>query len=207
MENRLDVPALIREGQRLLGQGNEEGARDKFLEAGQRLYDRHGGKLLAQCTWRFGDAGKDVVQEIFQLLWQKMPELEHPEVVDGWLYGVRDNKVLQNGRNTGRRKLILEEKQRPIAESVHCAPAETPEEAVISRDEEQRSRDMLARLPRVLEGCDPDEVTLLRMRFHLELGFADIGVALGVSEATARRRVRAILNRVNEELRKQRRAS
>ena len=204
MENSPDVPALIKEGQRLLQQGDKEGAGNKFLEAGQRLYDQHGGKLLAQCIWKWGDAGKDMVQEIFQLLWQKMPELEHPEAVEGWLYGVRDNKTLQNGRNTGRRKLILAERQRTIAESAHCAPAASPEQTVMSRDEEQEHREILRRLPQVLEELDPDDVTLLRMRFHLSLGFADIGAALGVSEATARRRLRHTLEDLNEKLRKQR---
>lgn len=198
------VSALIKEGQRLPQQGDKEGADDKFLEAGQRLYDQHGGRLLAQCTWKWGDAGKDIVQEIFQLLWQKMPELEHPEAVEGWLYGVRDNKMLQNGRNTGRRNLILAERQRAIAESAHRAPAASPEETVISRDEGHEHRDILRQLPRVLEQLDADDVTLLRMRFHLSLGFADIGTALGVSEATARRRLGQTLKNLNEKLRKQR---
>lgn len=207
MQTDSDVPALIREGQRLLKQGDEEGAGDKFLEAGQRLYDQHGGKLLAQCVWKWGDAGKDLVQEIFQLLWKKMPELEHPETVEGWLYGVRDNKMLQNGRNAGRRKLILEERQRAIAESAHCSPARSPEETVIARDEEQAHRDILGKLPQVLEQLDPDDVTLLRMRFHLGLGFADVGLALGVSEATARRRLGRTLKTLDDKLRKQRRTA
>ena len=115
MKEKPDVPTLIKEGQRLLSQGDEEGAHDRFLEAGQELYDRHRNRMLAKCTWRFGDTGKDLVQEVFQLLWEKMPELEHPETVEGWLYGVRDNKMLQMGRNAGRRKSIEEEKQGP-----HC---------------------------------------------------------------------------------------
>lgn len=204
MSTNSDVPALIKEGQRLLKQGDKEGADNKFLEAGQRLYDRHGGKLLAQCIWKWGDAGKDIVQEIFQLLWQKMPELEHPEAVEGWLYTVRNNKVLQNGRNAGRRNTILAERHRAIAESAHCVPVASPENIVISRDEEQEQRDILRQLPRVLEQLDPAEVTLLRMRFHLGLGFADIGTALGFSEATARRRLRHALEGLNEKLQEQR---
>ncbi len=205
MKSSFDAPTLIREGQRLLREGDEEGARDKFLEAGQRLYDQHSGKMLAQCAWRWGDAGRDLVQEVFQLLWQKMPELEHPEGVEGWLYGVRDNKMLQNGRNAGRRKLILEEKRRSIAESVHRVPTESPEEIEVSREGEDEHRNITNRLPQALEHLDPDDVTLLRMRFHLGLGFSDIGIALGVSEATARRRLGSVLKRLNNDLRKHRR--
>ena len=207
MERSLDVPTLIKEGQRLLSQDDEKGAHERFLEAGQELYDRHRNRMLAKCTWRFGDAGKDLVQEVFQLLWEKMPELEHPETVEGWLYGVRDNKMLQMGRNVGRRKSIEEEKQGPIAESVHRAPVEPPEKLVMRREEDQEHQDALGRLSQALEQLDPEDVTLLRMRFHLGLSFADIGAALGVGEATVRRRLKNILGNLNDGLQGGRRAS
>ena len=207
MKRRPDVPTLIKEGQRLLKQDDEEGAHDNFLEAGQELYDRHRARMLARCTWKFGDAGKDVVQEVFRLLWVKMPEFEHPEAVEGWLYGVLDNKVLQMGRNTRRRGTILEEKRRPIAESVHRASVDPPEEIVMREEEDQKRQDILRLLPQALEQLDPEGVTLLRMRFHLNLSLVDIGAAIDVSEATVRRRLRNFLGVLNKALQKQRRAS
>ena len=207
MTSSPNVPTLIKEGQRLFRQGDEEGARDRFLEAAQVLYDRHRDRMLARCTWKFGDTGKDLVQEVFQLLWVKMPELENSEAVEGWLYGVLDNKMLQEGRNRGRRGSIMKESHRPISETVHRPPVEPPEQMAIAKGEDQEHKDTLVRLSQALERLDPQNVTLLRMRFHLELSLVDIGAAISLSEATVRRRLKNILGNLNDELQDGRRAS
>lgn len=210
MVNSVNAPNLIKEGQKLRQGGDEEGARKNFLEAGQELYDRHRDRMLARCTWKFGDtgdAGKDVVQNIFQLLWVKMPELEHPEAVEGWLYGALDNKMLQMERDMRRRGTILEEKRRPIAESVHRDLVDTPDNIAMREEEDQERKNILILLSQALKKLNPEDEILLKMRFRLNLSLVAIGSAVGVSEATVRRRIGNLLGILNEELQKQRRAS
>ena len=207
MNSSSDVPILIKEGQLLLKKGDEEGAHCKFLEAGRELYDRHRGAMLARCTWRVGDVGKDLVQEAFQLLWEKMPMLEHPETVQGWLYGVLDNKMKQMYDKTRNRDRIREEKQTSIAGIVHASKAEPPEGVVLEMEEDQQGQETLKRLSRTLKKLDPDDVTILRMRFHLDISLSEIGLAIGVSEATVRRRISRILKSLRKKLQNERRVS
>ena len=75
------------------------------------------------------------------------------------------------------------------------------------KEKDQEHQDTLGRLSQALEQLDPEDVTLLRMRFHLGLSFADIGAALGVGEATVRRRLKNILGNLNDGLQGGRRAS
>ena len=205
MATSSDVAALIRQGQRLLSQGDEEGAHEEFTRAGDKLYADHKDELLGHCTWKLRSTadGKDMTQDIFRTLWVKMPELEDPDGVAAWLHGVRDNKILQEWRNSGRRATKRAERGRRIAEEVHREPEATPEEAAVSEAEEQEREELLRRLPGALEKLDEEDVLMLKMRIQQGLSFRVIASASGKSESTVSRRIPQLLALLNEELKNQ----
>lgn len=152
------------------------------------LYDRHAPFLLrvVERLTASPDAAEDVVQEVFLLAWRKHDVLaRHPDP-RGWLYLAARN-VVQHHRRTLARRSALAEK----AASSPPDPGPEPDEAVRRREEGDRIRACVAKLP-----LEQREVFVL---FELEeMEGKEIAAILGIPEGTVWTRLHSARKRFRE---------
>ncbi len=146
----------------------------------QQLLDAHGADLHRFCLAQAGPHhGPDCFQEAVIAALRAYPRLPDGRSLRGWLFTIAHHKVLDHHRATARRPVLA---------------GSLPERG--SADEVPHDGDLwhaVARLPDKQRGA----VTL---RYLGDLPYAEIGVALGCSEAAARQNVRAGLAALRQEV-------
>jgi RNA polymerase sigma factor (sigma-70 family) len=146
----------------------------------QLLLDAHGADLHRFCLAQAGPHhGPDVFQEAVISALRAYPDLRHGRSLRGWLFTIAHHKVLDHHRAAARRPVLA------------GALPESGAEDELALDDDVW--DLVARLPDKQRGA----VTL---RYLGDLPYAEIGVALGCSEAAARQNVRAGLAALRQEV-------
>lgn len=146
----------------------------------QQLLDAHGADLHRFCLAQAGPHhGPDCFQETVIAALRAYPRLQHGRSLRGWLFTIAHHKVLDHHRATARRAV-------PAG-----ALPDRGSDHVVALDDDVW--DAVARLPDKQRGA----VTL---RYLGDLPYADIGEALGCSEAAARQNVRAGLTALRQEV-------
>jgi RNA polymerase sigma-70 factor (ECF subfamily) len=97
-----------------------------------------------------------------------------------WLYGI-----------ARRRCARVKERRGAVQASTDAADERTADELLDVRRRAERARDLLERVR-------PTEREALLLRYGAELSFREVGEAVGVDEATARKRVSRALARLRE---------
>lgn len=141
----------------------------------EELYRRHAGELRGYLYRRAGQAGADLLGEVFVVALQRLDDLPDPDVRRAWLFGVARRLLLATQRDARRRHDAEAERARSVE------PAD-----------EDEGVDRLGRTAAVRTALDalsePDR-ELIRLTEWERLPIADAAVVLGLRPGTARVRL------------------
>jgi RNA polymerase sigma-70 factor (ECF subfamily) len=138
------------------------------------------------------DAGRarDVTQQVFEEACKGIATYRGEASAKTWLLAIARNLCLKEIDTRERRSTMLREQQDIVAAHVHTPPPLKAEAVLLSQEG-------LARLQWALAQLDPGERSLLVMRFGIgmshELSAAEMAQILGVSRATAHRKLQEAL--------------
>jgi RNA polymerase sigma factor (sigma-70 family) len=143
------------------------------------FYESHCGEVLGFLRKRLGgDRADDAFQETFLRALRAYPRLEHGLHLRAWILTIASRIVLDDAR-----------KARPTAELPELAdPSDT-----LSFGGFEELAELAAPLP-------PKEKAAVVLRYGYDLDYAQIGAALGSSEAAARQAASAGVRRLRKEL-------
>jgi DNA-directed RNA polymerase specialized sigma24 family protein len=147
----------------------------------QRLLDEHSSDVLAYLVATVGlQEADDCFQETFIAALRAYPSLKDSGNLRSWLLTIAHNKAMDHHRSRVRQPV-------PVA-----APPER----------ESRDGDGLGADPvwGSVAGLPPKQRAAVALRFACDLPHRDIGVALGCSEAAARRNVHEGIKQLREEM-------
>jgi len=147
-------------------------ARDGSGDAMAELYRRYAGRLLAYAVRLSGDrdAAEDVVQEVFTHFFRRLEQYRPEGKLASYLFRVAHS--LATDEAVARRR-----RESPIVRSTPSA-GEPPDPA---------------RLNRAVDALPPHLKEVVVLRLHQNLDYAAVAEVTGVSEATARSRMRYAL--------------
>jgi len=145
----------------------------------QRLIEDHGDDVLGYLRAAAGPSdAEDCFQETFLAALRAYPKLRDMSNLRGWLLTMAQRKAIDSHRARARRAVpVADVPERPAA-----LPASEPEPALWRH---------VRRLP-------DKQRTAVFLRFAGDLDYAQIGAALGCSDAAARQNVRAGLATVRK---------
>jgi RNA polymerase sigma-70 factor, ECF subfamily len=133
---------------------------------------------------------KDVTQQVFEEVCRGIARYRGESSVKTWLLAIAHHQCLKELATCERRRSILGRHQDDVAAHLHTHPPILAESAMLSQE-------WLAWLARALERLDPEDRSILIMRFGVgvshELSAAEIAQILGISRAAAYRRLQEAL--------------
>lgn len=159
-------------------------------EAYARLVERHRRTVASIAIGIVGEvaASEDVAQEVFLAVWSGLGTLRDAESFGPWLRGMARNKAHDHARSLARRRLSADGE---TALAGVPDPGPTAPEALQRNEDARRVDEAFARL------SEEDRVALA-LFYRESSSVAEVAAALGVGEATARKR----LSRARARLRK-----
>lgn len=145
-----------------------ERLRSGDTSAFEDLFLRHYATVYRVVYGVVGNAqeAEDLAQEIFTVLYRQPPRLDGADALGAWLYRVAVNRAFN----------ALRAEQRKQRESWWVAPPEyqrDPQDEYLRREERERVRTALARLP--------ERTAKLLLLRHAGLAYAEIAAALHVA--------------------------
>jgi RNA polymerase sigma-70 factor (ECF subfamily) len=133
---------------------------------------------------------KDVTQQVFEEVCRGIARYRGESSVKTWLLAIAHHQCLKEIATCERRRSILGQHQGDVADHLHTNPPILAESAMLSQE-------WLVWLTRALEQLDPEDRSILIMRFGVgvsqELSAAEIAQILGISRAAAYRRLQEAL--------------
>ncbi|HSF32899.1 MAG TPA: sigma-70 family RNA polymerase sigma factor [Candidatus Tectomicrobia bacterium] len=133
---------------------------------------------------------KDVTQQVFEEVCRGLARYRAESSVKTWLLAIAHHQCLKEISTCERRRRILGQHQGDVVAHLHADPPVAAESAV-------RSQEWLAWLTRAIDQLDPEDRSILIMRFGVgvphELSAAEIAQILGISRAAAYRRLQEAL--------------
>jgi RNA polymerase sigma-70 factor (ECF subfamily) len=133
---------------------------------------------------------KDVTQQVFEEVCRGIARYRGESSVKTWLLAIAHHQCLKEMATCERRRSILRQHQDDVAANLH-ADAPIPAESAVP------SQERLAWLTWALDQLDPEDRSILIMRFGVgmphELSAAEIAQILGISRAAAYRRLQEAL--------------
>jgi RNA polymerase sigma-70 factor (ECF subfamily) len=133
---------------------------------------------------------KDVTQQVFEEACRGIARYRGESSVKTWLLAIAHHQCLKEIATGERRKSILRQHQYDVAVHLHADPPSLAESTVLSQE-------WLARLTWALDQLNPEDRSILIMRFGIgvphELSAAEIAQILGMSRAAAYRRLQEAL--------------
>jgi RNA polymerase sigma-70 factor (ECF subfamily) len=160
-------------------------ARDGSSRALDALYRRCAGKLLPLIRLRMGRAlraeleSRDILQSVMLKSFQKLPQVQDPGALMGWLSTVAENEIrdrvdyLHRGQRDAARRAPIED-----AAAVPAPVRQALSVAIMN--------EKLERLERALEALPDSQREIIILRKLEELTFPAIAVRLGKSEDACR---------------------
>lgn len=154
----------------------------------RRLAGAHGAALARLCYVLLGDAGEaeEVAQEALLAAHDGFASFRGEGSPRAWLLGIGRRRCARRLAKRSRRQRRL----RLVPPAEH-APG--PDEALARARAAQRVR-------AALEALRPTDREALVLRYEGELSYRDMGAALGIDEATARKRASRALGRLKDVL-------
>lgn len=146
-----------------------------------RLFEDHAPAILAYIRLRTGsrEEAEDLLLDVFLAALEQTAMLEERpvEAQRAWLRGVAAHKIADHyRRGRGRQPVALEQ----VAETLFANEAHSPEGMALSREEHERLRALLQRLP-------PLQRQVISLRFVYGLRCDEIAEALGKKESAVRK--------------------
>jgi RNA polymerase sigma-70 factor (ECF subfamily) len=139
------------------------------------LYELHAGELHGYLYRRAGQAGADLLGEVFVIGLQRLADLPEPQLRRAWLFGTARNLLLAQQRTVARRARAEDERARLIEPSIEVA----------ARDTSARDRAVHEALASLAEA----DRELIRLTEWEQLQIAEAAVVLGMRPGTARMRL------------------
>lgn len=159
-----------------------------YREAIARCASAHAaavGKLCMAFTGSQSES-EELVQETLIAAFDAMPQYRGEGSVRAWLFGI--------ARRIAGRHVEMRSRQTSKLRLVHdTSRGRDAGELALERERAERARAALAKLK-------PSEREAVVLRFEAELSFREVGIACGVDEAAARKRVSRALVRLRSEL-------
>ena len=142
----------------------------------ETFYEEHKTEVLRFLGGRLGrDRAEDAFQETFLKALRAYPRLEHGDHLRAWVLTIASRIVLDDVR-----------KRKPHGELPELETEET-------------WRPAFEELAPLTDGLPPKERAAVVLRYGYDLGYDEIGVALGSTEAAARQAASAGVRRLREE--------
>jgi RNA polymerase sigma factor (sigma-70 family) len=136
---------------------------------------------------------KDVTQQVFEEVCRGIARYRGESSLKTWLLAIAHHQCLKEIATCERRSSLLRRHQGDVAAYLHADPPPLAESAV-------RPQEWLARLTWALDQLNPEDRSILIMRFGIgvphELSAAEIAQILGISRAAAYRRLQEALARL-----------
>ena len=171
-------------------------ARQRSQPAFAALTTRYANLVYSICLreLRSPTLAEDAAQNVFLLLAQRAPALQHTNALAGWLF-TASRLTAQNLRREEQRRQLREEKamQDWVLSAASPDPQAAYEYDAAWGELEPHLHDALARLK-------PADRALVLLRFGEERTLAQSGAILGISENTARMRVNRALDKLRRHL-------
>ena len=151
-----------------------------------RIVATYHDEMCRVCAYVSGDdqLAEDAVQAAWSIVWRKLESLREPERLRPWLMRVAVNETKKLLAKRGRRARI------------EFAVDESRASGGIDPATGTDSLDMLA----ALRDLDPEERTLLALRYGLGFDATELAGVLGMSPAAIRQRLKRLLHRLRQEL-------
>ena len=152
----------------------------------RRVIAGHHEDMRRVCRAIAGDdvIADEAVQAAWVVAWKKLHQVRGPAQLRPWLVSVAANEVRLLLRKRRRRAEI----ELPVDAALEWSGGDTSMSAA--------ELDLLAALARM----DPDDATLLAMRYVVGFDATELGLATGKSPAAIRQRLKRLLDRLHEEL-------
>ncbi len=142
----------------------------------ERFYEEHRGEVLRFLGRKLGrERAEDAFQDTFLRALRAYPRLEHGDHLRAWVLTIASRIVLDDAR---KRRPGGELPELPTEEHWHPAFEE---------------------LAPLTEGLPPKERAAVVLRYGYDLGYDEIGAALGSTEAAARQAASAGVRRLRKE--------
>jgi RNA polymerase sigma factor (sigma-70 family) len=142
----------------------------------ETFYEEHKTEVLRFLGRRLGrDLAEDAFQDTFLKALRAYPRLEHGDHLRAWVLTIASRIVLDDVR-----------KRKPQGELPELVTEET-------------WRPAFEELAPLTEGLPPKERAAVVLRYGYDLGYDEIGVALGSTEAAARQAASAGVRRLRKE--------
>ena len=149
---------------------------DAAIPPFETFYEEHRTEVLRFLGRRLGrDRAEDAFQDTFLRALRAYPRLEHGDYLRAWVLTIASRIVLDDAR-----------KRKPAGE--------LPEVAT-----EQNWHPAFEELAPLTEGLPPKERAAVVLRYGYDLGYDEIGAALGSTEAAARQAASAGVRRLRKE--------
>jgi RNA polymerase sigma-70 factor (ECF subfamily) len=133
---------------------------------------------------------KDVTQQVFEEVCRGIAGYRGDSSLKTWLLAIAHHQCLKEIATYERRRSILGQHQGDVMAHLHANPPLLAESAMLSQE-------WLAWLTRALDRLEPEDRSILIMRFGIgvshELSAAEIAQILGISRAAAYRRLQEAL--------------
>jgi len=159
------------------------------------LFDRHYGRVYGYLRKLTGtaDGAHDLAQETFLLAFRSRESYEPRGLFEAWLYRIATN--LARGRiEKSKRDPVSLDESLADGRALERAAETDPSAALKEADMRRIVEDAMKRLP-----AEEREVLVLR---HFEgLKFREVASALGISESTAKSRMRYAMDKLSNVLR------
>ena len=168
--------------------GSVESAAEGDETAFARIVSAYHDDMCRVCTFIAGEEtlAEDAVQTAWSIAWRKLDSVREPEHLRSWLMRVAVNEAKKLLRARGRRE------RSEVALDTARIPGGGGPDPVTGID----SIDMLA----ALDHLDPDERTLLALRYGLGYVATELSAVTGISPAGTRQRLKRLLDRLRQEL-------
>ena len=128
------------------------------------------------------ESAADAVQVAWATAWQRLRTVRDPSTVGAWLIAVAANEA---------RQLLRRQRRRPVVDISSVAePVGAGDPAEISTID----------LARALRSLNPDERTLLALRFAAGMDSGEISTRLGLSASGVRSRLSRLIERLRTEI-------
>jgi RNA polymerase sigma-70 factor (ECF subfamily) len=151
------------------------------------LYRRYVGRVYRYLFSHVGEAteAEDLTAQVFTAAWEGRHSYREQGAFAAWLFRIARHKIADHFRQ--RRPLFsLEGDDPPL--KVDWDPLGQLVQS-----------ESLQRLSRLVHSLEPREIELLRLRFAADLTYAEIGVALGKSEAAIKMALHRLLDELQAE--------
>lgn len=151
-----------------------------------RIVAAYHDEMCRVCAYISGDdqLAEDAVQVAWSIAWRKLDSLREPERLRPWLMRVAVNETKKLLGKRGRRARV-----EVAVDASRVSGGIDPATGIDSLD-------MLA----ALGDLDPDERTLLALRYGLGFDATELAGVLGMSPAGTRQRLKRLLDRLRQEL-------